>query len=117
MITSAELAERMKAEILDDVCAGDVPETVSSFSELHKYVDANLYSGTVMVLRELESLEPRNDEGYHGALMKLCDLANPAIEIVDCWIKRGGIREGLVRRRRQCRTSDAPSPPNSNDKT
>ena len=35
--------ERSKAEILEDIASGVVPDTVSSFSELHDYVDANEY--------------------------------------------------------------------------
>jgi len=37
--------ERSKAEILEDIASGVVPDTVSSFSELHDYVDANEYGG------------------------------------------------------------------------
>ena len=37
--------ERSKAEILEDIAQGVVPGTVSSFSELHDYVDANEYGG------------------------------------------------------------------------
>ena len=37
--------ERSKAEILEDMSNGIVPTTVSSFSELHDYVDANEYGG------------------------------------------------------------------------
>ena len=116
MVTSDELAERMKLGILEDVCAGVVPETIAGFPQLHEYVDANLYGGTEALLRELEMLGPQNDEGYHEALMKFCDLANPAIDTVDWWIKSGGLRDALARRRSQCRTSDAPSPPSWNDR-
>jgi hypothetical protein len=37
--------ERSKVEIIEDVFAGVVPWDVSSFSELHDYVDANEYGG------------------------------------------------------------------------
>ena len=37
--------ERSKLEILQDIASGVVPGTVSSFSELHDYVDANEYGG------------------------------------------------------------------------
>ena len=37
--------ERSKVEILEDMSSGIVPTTVSSFSELHDYVDANEYGG------------------------------------------------------------------------
>lgn len=44
-ISVADTVERMKAEILEDMAAGKVPETVASFSELHDHVDANEYGG------------------------------------------------------------------------
>jgi hypothetical protein len=37
--------ERSKAEILEDIASGIVPSTVTSFSDLHDYVDANEYGG------------------------------------------------------------------------
>lgn len=40
-----QLAVRMLLEIFEDVRAGKVPCQVSSFSELHDYVDANDYGG------------------------------------------------------------------------
>ena len=91
MITSAELAERMKTEILADVRNGTVPESVASFSQLHDYVDANLYGGTEALLDELDAAVPDTDEGHSTALVALCDLANPAMDTVDTWIKAGGI--------------------------
>lgn len=94
MMTSAELAERMKTEILADVEKGIVPASVSSYSELHEYVDANLYGGTEALLEELDSEAPDTDEGHSGALAALCGLANPAMDAVDAWIRSGGIATG-----------------------
>lgn len=37
--------ERSKREITADIVAGTLPTTVSTFSELHDYVDANCYGG------------------------------------------------------------------------
>lgn len=91
MTTHAELAERMKAEILADVASGVVPASVASFSELHDYVDANLYGGTEALLEALDADAPDTDEGHSAALVAFCDLANPAIDAVDAWIKAGGI--------------------------
>lgn len=91
MMTHAELAERMKTEILADVQNGIVPASVASFSELHDYVDANLYGGTEALLDGLDAAAPDTDEGHSTALMALCDLANPAMDAVDAWIKAGGI--------------------------
>ena len=43
------IIDQMKREILQDISDGIVPETVSSFSELHDYVDANEYGGFCVV--------------------------------------------------------------------
>jgi hypothetical protein len=94
MITPAELAEKMKAEILADVENGVVPASVASFSELHDYVDANLYGGTEALLEGLDAAAQDTDEGHSAALTALCDLANPAMDAVDAWIKAGGIVAG-----------------------
>lgn len=91
MMTSVELAEKMKADILKDVAEGVVPKSVKSFSELHDYVDANTYGGTEGLLDELTAGAPQTEEGAHGALMLLIEIMNPAIEIVDCWIRNSGI--------------------------
>lgn len=91
MMTSAKLAERMKAEILADVENGVVPASVSCYSELHDYVDANLYGGTEALLEQLDAEAPDTDEGHSIALAALCELANPAMETVDAWIRSGGI--------------------------
>jgi len=39
------LVERGKREILEDVMSGKVPKFVTSFGDLHDYVDANEYAG------------------------------------------------------------------------
>lgn len=44
-----EIVTRMKTEILRDIKDGRVPESVSSFGELHDHVDANDY-GSVEIL-------------------------------------------------------------------
>lgn len=43
--TLFEIIERAKREVREDILAGRVPNTASSFSELHDYVDANEYGG------------------------------------------------------------------------
>lgn len=40
---SGQLAEIMKSEIVRDMHTGSVPANVSSFSELHDFLDANTY--------------------------------------------------------------------------
>ncbi len=94
MITHLELFAKMKIEILADVENGIVPTTVASFSELHDYVDANLYGGMETLLEEIDSEAEDTDAGHSGAMQSLCKIANHAIEAVDAWIKAGGIAAG-----------------------
>jgi hypothetical protein len=96
MVTPEQMAERMKVEIIADVKAGTVPSTVATFSELHDYVDANCYGGSETLLDELDAKAPDTDEGHSGALSAMCDLMNPSQEIVDIWIKAGGIDTALT---------------------
>lgn len=95
MITSEELAKRMQNEILADVSSGLVPRTVKGYSELHDYVDANLYGGTEALLDEFDTEVPDTDEGHSSALTALCELANPAMDIVNAWIKAGGLADAI----------------------
>src|SRR5689334_16622446 len=80
MITPVQLAERMKLDILKDVRTAVVPATIGSFSELHDYVDANCYGGAAEL--------PDDVSDYS-------QLLNPAMDLVDTWIKAGGIWEGI----------------------
>ena len=73
MSTFSGLVERMKEEILRDVIDGIVPEGVQSFSELHDYVDANMYG--------------IEDEDV--------DVINEAQDKVDDWIQFGGLTNDL----------------------
>lgn len=63
--------ERAKVEILADIRAGIVPTTVTSFSDLHDYVDANEYGGMTDIPVNL-------------------NLANPIQDALDAWIKEQG---------------------------
>jgi hypothetical protein len=95
MITPEELAERMK-EILTDIRDGIVPCSVATFSDLHDYVDANCYGGTEAILDELDAAVPDTDDGHTSAMNALCDLMNPAMEIVSEWLASGGARRDSV---------------------
>ena len=48
-----EIVARARQEILDDIRQGVVPATVTSFSDLHAYVDANEYGGVVDLVDQL----------------------------------------------------------------
>ena len=89
MITSEQLAEKMKFEILADMHAGIVPRSVRNFSELHDYVDANCYGGSVALLDELED-SSTTDEQHADAFNTLCVLMNSAMELINEWIANGG---------------------------
>lgn len=91
MITAQEFAERMKTEIVALVKDGTIPATVTGFSELHDYVDANCLGGSEALLDELDAAQPQTDEGRRAAMNALCDVMNPAIEIVNQWIVEGGL--------------------------
>lgn len=63
-----------KAEILEDISSGVVPVSISCFSELHDYVDANEYgglTGSEFSLDEMNSVQEALDEWLRsGALRK-----------------------------------------------
>lgn len=40
---------------------------------------------------ELDATVPDTDTGHSSALTTLCEMANAAIDIVNVWIKNGGI--------------------------
>lgn len=71
--------EEAKREILEDIgtatnSKGDVmPETISTFSELHDYVDANTYAGLCEARRE------------HWTLGDVIEFQNR----VDAWLRAG----------------------------
>lgn len=89
MITSEQLAEKMKVEILADIRSGIVPVSVQNFSVLHDYVDANCYGGTEALLDELDA-GATSDEEHRKSLDTMCDLMNPAMEIINEWLANGG---------------------------
>lgn len=67
-----ESVEIAKAEITFDINEGIIPEDVTSFGELHDYVDANTYG---------EWCDDENDMTF--------DEVNAAQELVHQWITRG----------------------------
>lgn len=66
-----------KEEITDDIEHGVVPATVGSFSELHDYVDANLYGGLCDAV----------GDGFEWA--DDIDACNEVQNALDSWIKNG----------------------------
>lgn len=70
----------MTAEILRDMACGIVPLTVTSFSELHDYVDANCYGG-------FEALHDTVDTEDEAACEALWQFMNDAQTAVDHWLR------------------------------
>lgn len=81
---SEQMAERTKLHIVRDVVKKIVPLTVASFSELHNYVDANCYGESEAILEELG-----------GDLDAISDTMNASMEIINAWLKSGGLLDFL----------------------
>lgn len=77
-----DLVSQIKDQIIYDVENGFVPNDVESFSELHDYVDANMYG--------LED----DEEDWGDAETdpnEWADMINAAQGIVDDWIRDGNL--------------------------
>lgn len=92
--TIAESIERIKCEVLTDIMAGRVPASVSSFSELHDYRDANCYGGFCTD----ELADAMID--YYGGLDhneefpdKMMEHLNASQNGVDAWLQAGEHRK------------------------
>lgn len=88
--------QRMKTEILADVRAGRVPKDVSSFSQLHDFVDANEYGGLcedrLSALLIVHFGGRDSNEGLPDGLVR---YSNDAMNSVAKWIVDGGIPAAL----------------------
>ena len=80
------IATLIKTEILSDVRSGRVPATVESFSDLHDYVDANEYLINAGVPWDVDPVTGETDLGP----------TNAVTDIVDAWLKDGGLIRTLV---------------------
>lgn len=58
-LTVSRLAEAVVSLVDEDIEAGEVPEDVESFGELHEYVDANEY------LLQVVGMEPDSGESWN----------------------------------------------------
>jgi hypothetical protein len=90
MITSEEMIERMKVEIVADVAAGIVPAGIANFAELHNYVDPNSYGGAEELFGHVVT-ESASDDEHQAKLDIVNAIMTPAIEATDSWIKAGGV--------------------------
>jgi hypothetical protein len=72
----AAIVAATKAEILVDIANGTVPATVSTFSELHDYVDANMYADELICNRLMDGDE-------------YLSFINAVTDEVDAWLRAG----------------------------
>lgn len=87
--TVDEMVEVLKAEILEDVKKGIVPNDIESFSELHDFVDANMYGG----LGDDEWIANHDDDGEPtDKWSNWMDVICKTQDVVDAWIKEGGLK-------------------------
>jgi hypothetical protein len=82
---------RSQMEILEDMVSGKVPVTVSSFMELHDYVDANEYGGLCEDLwwclpEDATDKQIADNDGFYLIGSHL-DLANTVQSAVNQWLK------------------------------
>lgn len=93
--TPEKIAEQMKREIIADAKAGKfTADEITSFSDLHDHVDANLYAfeNENGINEELYPAEP-TDEGRSDAWWEtMISLTNEAQYFIDKWIQDGGLR-------------------------
>lgn len=78
MQTTAQIIDRAKAEVIEDVKAGIVPTTITRAHELHDYVDANKYGGMCA-------------ENFGDDIDQTIDTGNAMFEALDAWIVAGGL--------------------------
>lgn len=106
-ITLETLTAAMKAEILADITIGILPDDVSSFSELHQHVDANLYGGfSNDVFLEVLAAQFGNRDEDGGLPQGAVNLVNTAQNAVDAWLAAGRIDDAAT----QARSKMTPGP-------
>ena len=87
--TVEEMAEVLKAEILADVKKGIVPNDIESFSDLHYFVDANMYGA----FGDDEWDANHDDDGEPtDKWSNWMDVITKTQDVVDAWIKEGGLK-------------------------
>jgi len=84
--TSQELAEQVKLDLIADTERGDVSSDIVSLSDLG---DGNPYFEPLF-----EQICPGHDDfsEYQAQLDAFAAIRDPAIDIVDAWIKSGGLQ-------------------------
>ncbi len=101
MMTTEEIIDLMKQEIVADVDTGHVPLTIGKYADLHDYTDANCYGKAEWLFDELQDAAPDTEGGHAHAWNSFCNMMNPVIAAVDTWIRSGGIAGAMARRASQ----------------
>ena len=94
-MNSQQLAERMKTDIIADAMIRRVPHTVRTFDQLHEFVDPNCYGGADELFGEMVT-ESGTDHEHQAKIDAFSAIRDPAIRIVDDWLKAGGIEATLT---------------------
>lgn len=88
----AATVQRMKIEIMEDVDSGRVPASVSTFSQLHDYVDANEYGGFCEdKYSDLLIAEFGGRDEHQGMPQGTLEFIEVAQEHIDKWLANNGI--------------------------
>lgn len=82
--THAEAVAAAKREIVEDIASGLVPQTVSTFSQLHDYVDANEYGR--LCDEVYEEFDPWADDANMEAWQAFCGAVQA--EVAE-WVAAG----------------------------
>jgi glycosyltransferase involved in cell wall biosynthesis len=77
-----ETVKLAKQQILEDIASGVVPATVSTFGELHDYVDANEYGGLC------DMMSDHRDENDDPAEW-FCTFCNRVQDALHQWLVAG----------------------------
>lgn len=86
--TVEHTVERAKREILEDIGVARshdgrvMPATVSTFSELHDYVDANTYGGMCDDVYEAFGTDDAGNDAW-------TDHCNAVTDALDAWLRAG----------------------------
>lgn len=92
--TLDEVVAQMKQEVLADINAKIVPVDVSSFGELHDYVDANCYGGFCEDNGMLDALIAHHggrDSVHEGMPDAVFNFINTAQGSINKWVLSGEI--------------------------
>ena len=92
MLWGMTYTAQTKSEVLDGIAAGTIPATVASFSDLDRYVDANLLGHPGEADPGLYAAHHDADDNPSPWWDRMLDDLDAAHREVDAWLKAGGHR-------------------------